>query len=77
MAKGYFTFHVNHDGESRWSGPMSAEDLTTWLDEHADTVKVATKMPDGPNYFGGQAVIIKGEIVVPEPVQVVTKFKIP
>lgn len=29
------------------------------------------------NYWGGKRVIIKGEVVVPKPVKVVTQFEVP
>lgn len=77
---GYFTFTVCQDGECRIRGPMSADALRQWLGEHAEEgvpIEFATAAPMNTAYFGDKVLVIKGEIVTPEPVTVATSYKIP
>lgn len=66
---------MTEDGDVRLRGPMSAAELAKDLADR--DVEFATEAPDDPMYFGSKVLVIKGEIVVPEPVQVATSYKIP
>lgn len=81
----YFAFTVSDDGDVRIDGPMSTEELDRWLDEHRESfvnrgagVEFERSFPaDTATFASNKVVIFKGEIVVPKPVRVVTKFVFP
>jgi hypothetical protein len=81
MAKGYFIIDVNEDGEAHITSFASDVDVKRHLDQYvAETgreVEFARDAPFDVNDLGGKALLIKGEIVVPQPVKVATAYKIP
>lgn len=80
MASGYFIFEVNDDGFSRYTGPMTPEQLQKNLLERSGESSFydGTKLDYfQAEYEPGKILIIKGEIVVPQPVKVATSYKIP
>lgn len=77
----YFMVTVSDDGDVRMDGPMSSEKLRVELEQlSSDTgksVEFATEAPPELTMLGNKVLVIKGEIVRPQPVQVATSYKIP
>lgn len=81
MAKGYFLIDVNEDGEAHITSFASDEDVKRHLEQYvAETGRETEFSRDAPfdvNDLGNRALLIKGEIVAPQPVKVATSYKIP
>jgi len=79
MATGYFMITVSDDGDVRADGPMSADKLKSELDELSggQPVQFAERAPPDLSMLGSLVLVIKGEIVVPQPVNVATSYRIP
>lgn len=69
----YFLIGVSEDG----AYIEEIKDIAKFLEERAAYHDFAPKLPDGDlNYWNDKVVLIKGEIVTPRPVQVVTKYEV-
>lgn len=79
MQNGYFMITVSDDGDVRADGPMSADKLKSQLDELSggQPIQFAERAPPDLSMLGSLVLVIKGEIVRPEPVKVATSYKIP
>jgi hypothetical protein len=83
----YFVFVGGGDCGVSMDGPLTKEQLTRKLDDYmSDEIKVTflSKIPpmDKGNWELGDdgplpIMVIKGEIVVPKPVEVITEYEIP
>jgi hypothetical protein len=81
MANSYFMITASDDGDVRADGPISASKLKSELEQLSeDTGKAlsfAERAPPELSMLGSLVLVIKGEIVRPEPVEVATSYKIP
>lgn len=74
----YHVICTSEDGISVKS--MSKDEVEKRLkEEYWGKKEMLSKLPNDsdPNYWGSSLVIIKGSIVVPQPVKVVEEYKIP
>ena len=70
----YFVMSCDADGTAIWS--MTKESLLKYLDEFSGEI-LSTIPNSDPNYWGeNKIVIIKGEIIIPKPVEVVTRYEL-
>lgn len=70
MATGYFIIDVSEDGEAHITSFASDADVKRHLEQYVAETGRETA-------FAREALLIKGEIVVPQPVKVATSYKIP
>lgn len=76
----YFVLRASEDGFS--VKEVTKEWLLKELSEEGsgyEAVQVVDHLPTepDPNYWGNTLVIIKGEVVTPEPVQVISEYHLP
>lgn len=76
--KGYFIFETSEDG-ARYTGPLTAEALQKALSERGGELEFQTSAMKylDPMDDHEKILVIKGEIVVPQPVKVATSYRIP
>lgn len=86
MAVTYWVFYCNEDGEVSVQRFASKVDIEAYLtdcakentEEHTPTYYGPTdRIPTDMQYWGDKRLIIKGELVVPEPVEMVRTFTLP
>jgi hypothetical protein len=84
MSQGYFVLRVSDDGDVAFDGPLSSDELRKRItpDDDGEThygrhVGFADHVPGFLGLLDGKVLIIKGEVVVPQPVQTVTEYKLP
>lgn len=76
MEKNYFIFYHNENASWGVDGPMSEKEVRSRLDEkHYGDLKIESD-PEKVDENGIGLVIIKGEIIIPKPVEVVTKYSL-
>jgi hypothetical protein len=76
---GYFVIKCSEDGDVSFER-LDAAELTKRLsqDYYGEDVEWSGSAPDPDSqYWGKRAVIIKGELVTPKPVDVVKRWEIP
>lgn len=73
----YFVIYESDDGTR--IRPMSKEQLLKWIPPDGEAKKFFGAMPNDcdPNYWHGQYLIIKGEVVCPVPETTVVTWNIP
>lgn len=74
----YFLIHSGEDGGS--AEKLSKEELLNRITEnyYGEDAKILNEVPEDGNmeYWGDSILIIKGEIVTPEPVELVKSYDI-
>jgi hypothetical protein len=84
MSQGYFVLRVSDDGDVSFDGPLSSDELRKRItpDDDGETyygrrIGFADSVPGFLGLLDGRILIVKGEVVVPQPVQTVTEYKLP
>ncbi len=78
MKEKYFIIGMSEDGDP-FHYIMSKEELEEFLEENSEQDfmdEEDLKNYSDSNYWNDSILIIKGEIIIPEPVEVVTKYKL-
>jgi hypothetical protein len=73
----YFVIGMSEDGDP-FHYIMSKEELEEFLEENEQDFMSEKDLEDhsDSNYWNDSILIIKGEIVIPKPIEVVTKYKL-
>jgi len=74
----YFLFHISEDGDLSIE-KMNKDELLSRINEnYYGDISFHYEIPEesDPNYWEKRALIIKGRIVFPKPVQLVEKYEI-
>ena len=73
----YFLIHCSEDGDVSVDKYEKDALLLAIKENYYGDIGFFDKMPDGGvMYWGNRVLIIKGEIVIPKPVEVVKKYEI-
>lgn len=78
MKESYHVISTSEDGVSVYA--LSKEDLEKRLaEQYWGDKKILNELPSerDPGYWGSCIVIIKGSVVVPQPVKVVEEYRLP
>lgn len=84
MSQAYFVLRMSDDGEVSFDGPLSSDELVERItpDKDGETcygrrLEFADHVPGFLGLLDGKILILKGAVVVPQPVQTVTEYRLP